>query len=372
MYFGIPSESLEGILEAFEAFVSKQAAGGAVTPEQRKLLREEFLAREILEARFAGAKPMNCPGHCLMYASRRRSYRELPWRIADFGRLHRYERGGVVHGLARVRSFSQDDAHIFCTQDQVKEEITKFNLLLYAIYKAFDFKDVHIKLATRPDKRIGTDDMWDRAEKALESALVEAGLAFEVTPGEGAFYGPKLEFHVRDALKRSWQLGTIQVDYAMPESFELEYVGSDGLMHRPVMLHRAILGSVERFMGVYIEHCGGAFPVWIAPEQVALVTVSEKQEAYALEAKAYLSSRGIRVIADLSSDKLGAKIRNARMMRYPYLGIIGDREAETRSISPRSHAEGELGSMTIESFADRVLAEAVPGGRGAAEPLKTE
>jgi threonyl-tRNA synthetase len=372
MYFGIPSDSLEGILEAFEAFVSKQASGGVVTAEQRKVLREEFLAREILEARFAGAKPMNCPGHCLMYASRRRSYRELPWRIADFGRLHRYERGGVVHGLARVRSFCQDDAHIFCTQDQVQQEISKFNSLLYAIYQAFDFQDVHIKLATRPEKRIGTDEMWDQAEKALEMALVEAGLAFEVTPNEGAFYGPKLEFHVRDALKRSWQLGTIQVDYAMPESFELEYVGSDGQMHRPVMLHRAILGSVERFMGVYIEHCGGAFPVWIAPEQVTLLTVSEKQEAYAIEAKAYLAGRGLRVITDLSSDKLGAKIRNARMMRYPYLGIIGDREAETRSISPRSHAQGELGSMALDSFADRILAEAVPGARGATEPGKTQ
>jgi len=363
MYFGIPADSLGDIITSYDEFQKKQ--GGKALDEKE---RDEFLTNEIMQARFAGAKPMNCPGHCLMYASKRRSYRDLPWRIADFGRLHRYERGGVVHGLARVRTFCQDDAHIFCTQEQVQEEIARFNKLLYSIYSAFEFKDVHIKLATRPEKRVGTDEMWDNAEQALEKALVDAGLAFEVTPGEGAFYGPKLEFHVRDALKRSWQLGTIQVDYSMPERFGLEYVGSDGAMHRPVMLHRAILGSVERFMGVYIEHCGGAFPLWIAPEQVILVTVSEKQTDYGREAEAYLKSRGIRAVADLSSDKLGAKIRNARLMRYPYLGIIGDREAEGRMIAPRSREAGELEPMALEAFADRVLAEAVPGGRAPNNP----
>jgi threonyl-tRNA synthetase len=360
MYFGIPSDDLGDILEAFETFTGTHE-GAASTAERRKVVREEFLAREILQARFSGAKPMNCPGHCLMYANRRRSYRELPWRVADFGRLHRYERGGVVHGLARVRSFSIDDAHIFCTPDQVQDEISRFNKLLYTIYNAFGFHDVHIRLATRPEQRTGTDQMWDQAEKGLETALREANLAFEMAPGEGAFYGPKLEFHLRDALKRSWQLGTMQVDYAMPESFDLQYVGPDGQMHRPVMLHRAILGSVERFMGVYIEHCAGAFPVWLAPEQVALLTVSEKQAEFAREAEAYLLSRGVRVIADLGADKLGAKIRNARMMRYPYLGILGDREAETRTVSPRSRELGELEAMSLQSFADRVLAEATPG-----------
>ncbi|HQP34224.1 MAG TPA: threonine--tRNA ligase [Polyangiaceae bacterium] len=363
MYFGIPSDSLGEILGSYEEYQKKQ--GGKALGDKE---REEFLTHEIMQARFAGAKPMNCPGHCLMFASRRRSYRDLPWRMADFGRLHRYERGGVVHGLARVRSFAQDDGHIFCMPEQVQEEISRFNKLLYRIYSAFEFKDVHIKLATRPEKRIGTDEMWDLAESALEKALIDAGLAYEITPGEGAFYGPKLEFHVRDALKRSWQLGTIQVDYSMPERFGLEYVGSDGAMHRPVMLHRAILGSVERFMGVYIEHCGGAFPLWIAPEQVILVTVSEKQTQYGQEALAYLRGRGIRAVADLSADKLGAKIRNARMMRYPYLGIIGDREAEGRLIAPRSREAGELEPMALESFADRILAEAVPGGTPPSNP----
>ncbi len=370
MYFGIPADSLDEILESFEDYVHKQG-GAQSTPQERKKLRDAFLAREIMEARFAGTKPMNCPGHCLMYASKRRSYRQLPWRVADMGRLHRYERGGVVHGLTRVRSFTMDDAHIFCMQDQVQEEIRRFNELLYEIYRAFDFKtsDVAIRLATRPEKRTGTDEMWEQAEKALEAALRGADLPFEMAPGEGAFYGPKLEFHVRDALKRSWQIGTMQVDYAMPESFELEYVGNDGAMHRPVMLHRAILGSVERFMGVYIEHCAGAFPVWIAPEQVALLTVSEKQSDYASQAESYLAGRGVRVITDLGADKLGAKIRNARMMRYPYLGILGDREAETRTVSPRSRELGELPAMSLEAFADRILAEAVPGAR-APEPQK--
>ena len=306
-----------------------------------------------------GLKPMNCPSHCLIFGSRRRSYRELPWRVADFGRLHRYERGGVVHGLTRVRSFCQDDAHIFCRQDQLAGEIEKFVDLLYRIYAALDLHDVAIKLATRPEKRMGTDAEWDAAEGALADGLRRKGLAFDVSPGEGAFYGPKLEFHVKDALKRSWQLGTIQVDPAMPQSFDLGYIGEDGQSHRPVMLHRAILGSLERFLGVYIEHVGGAFPTWLAPEQVAIVTVSEKQLAYAEEASAYLKSRGIRVIEDLGADKLGAKIRNARLMRHPYIAVIGDKEAAERAVSPRGR-EGDLGSMSLEAFADRLVAESAP------------
>jgi threonyl-tRNA synthetase len=317
-----------------------------------------------MNTRFAGTKPMNCPGHCLMFANRRRSYRELPWRVADFGRLHRYERGGVVHGLARVRSFAQDDAHIFCAPEQVQAEIRSFNRLLVTVYEAFEFHDVRIKLATRPEKRMGTDEMWDRAEHALEQALREEGMSFDFAPGEGAFYGPKLEFHVRDALKRSWQLGTIQVDYSMPERFGLEYVGADGAMHRPVMLHRAILGSVERFMGVLIEHCAGAFPLWLAPEQVILLTVSEKQEAYAKQALAFLQGRGVRAVADLSADKLGAKIRNARMRRYPYMAVLGDKEVQSRTVAPRSREAGELEPMSLEAFADRVVREAAPKGAG--------
>ena len=355
MYFAIPSDDLADILSSYEARIEPL---GNQDPAARKQTRDEFLATEIMNTRFAGSKPMNCPGHCLMFGQRRRSYRELPWRVADFGRLHRYERGGVVHGLARVRSFSQDDAHIFCAPEQVQSEIFAFNSLLMRVYAAFDFRGIRIRLATRPEKRIGDDAIWDQAEQALEQALRDSNLPFELAPGEGAFYGPKLEFHVRDALKRSWQLGTIQVDYSMPARFGLEFIGPDGAAHTPVMLHRAILGSVERFIGVYIEHCGGAFPMWLAPEQVALLTVSEKQTAYAREAQQYLTQRGLRVVADLGPDKLGAKIRTARMRRYPYLVVIGDKEAETRSVSPRSRERGELGSMPLESFADMAVAEA--------------
>jgi threonyl-tRNA synthetase len=307
-----------------------------------------------------GIKPMNCPSHCLIFGLRRRSYRELPWRVADFGRLHRYERGGVVHGLNRVRSFCQDDAHIFCTPDAIQPEIQGFLDLLYRVYAALGLEDVRIKLATRPEKRVGTDQQWDAAEKALGDALRQKGLPFDVSPGEGAFYGPKLEFHVRDAIKRTWQLGTIQVDYAMPERFELGYVAEDGQTKRPIMLHRAILGSLERFLGVYIEHVAGAFPVWLAPEQVALVTVSEKQLDYANDAASYLRSKGLRVVTDLGADKLGAKIRSARLMRYPYIAVIGDKEATTRTLSIRSRQEGELGPIPLPAFADRLLAEAVP------------
>src|SRR5215472_13642219 len=223
-------------------------------------------------------KPMNCPGHAVIFGSRRRSYRELPWRVADFGRLHRYERGGVVHGLARVRTFCQDDAHIFCTVEQVPGEIESFIKLLYEVYRTFRFDRVDVKLATRPEKRIGSDAFWDLAESALAEGLKKANQTFEIAEGEGAFYGPKVEFHVLDALKRSWQLGTIQYDPNLPERFELAYVGVDGKEHRPVMLHRAVLGSVERFMGVYIEHCGGNFPVWIAPRQAIVLTVSDKRD----------------------------------------------------------------------------------------------
>ena len=305
------------------------------------------------------AKPMNCPSHCLIYKQKRRSYRELPWRIADFCRLHRYERGGVVHGLARVRSFVQDDAHIFCTPDQLQEEIQRFNALLFEVYKAFAFEGIDIKLATRPAKRIGTDEQWDQAEEALAKALDASELSYEVAPEEGAFYGPKLEFHIHDALERSWQLGTIQVDYALPDRFDLSYTGSDGGSHRPVMLHRAILGSLERFMALYIEHTGGNFPTWIAPEQATVVTVTDNQIGYANEVVSLLRDRGLRVNANLSSDKLGAKIRAARLMRVPYIVVVGDKEVDQRTVSPRSRDEGKnLDPMPLEAFADRLTGEA--------------
>ncbi len=306
------------------------------------------------------AKPMNCPGHCLVFGQRRRSYRELPWRVADFGRLHRYERAGVVHGLARVRSFCQDDAHIFCTPDQLEEEIASFNRLLFEVYAAFEFKDVSVKLALRPESRLGSDELWDKAEGALERALVQSGVPFEKLPGEGAFYGPKLEFHVVDALKRGWQLGTIQLDYAMPERFGLEFVGSDGAGQRPVMLHRAILGSVERFFSIYTEHCAGKFPVWLAPEQLTLVTVSEKQAEYALKVQAELKAHGLRISVDAGADKLGAKIRNARNMRTPYIGVIGENEVTSGTIALRSREEGDLPPMSVGAVVERLVKEALP------------
>jgi threonyl-tRNA synthetase len=306
------------------------------------------------------AKPMNCPGHCLMFGQRRRSYRELPWRVADFGRLHRYERAGVVHGLARVRSFCQDDAHIFCAPEQLEVEILAFNRLLFEVYSAFEFTNVSVKLALRPEHRLGTDELWDKAEGALERALVASGVPFEKLPGEGAFYGPKLEFHVVDALKRSWQLGTIQLDYALPERFGLEFVGSDGAGQRPVMLHRAILGSVERFFGIYTEHCAGKFPVWLAPEQLTLVTVSEKQAEYAFKVQAELKARGLRVSVEAGSDKLGAKIRNARNMRTPYIGVIGEQEVTDGTVSLRSREEGDLPPMSVADLGQRLSKEALP------------
>jgi threonyl-tRNA synthetase len=307
-------------------------------------------------------KPMNCPSHCIMFGSRRRSYRELPWRVADFARLHRYERGGVVHGLARVRSFSQDDAHIFCGMDQVSDEIERFLGLLRQVYAAFGFNKIDIKLATRPpsEKRLGTDADWDVSEAALARSLQRAALPYEVAPGEGAFYGPKIEFHVHDALGRSWQLGTIQYDANLPERFELSYVGEDGHPHRPIMLHRAVLGSLERFFAVYLEHCGGNFPVWMAPRQAIVLTVSEKTDAYARQLAARLEALGIRVELDLSSDKLGAKVRNARLGRFPYLLVVGPKEAEADCVSVRSRDAGELGTMKVDELAARLVAESKP------------
>jgi threonyl-tRNA synthetase len=282
--------------------------------------------------------------------------------VADFGRLHRYERGGVVHGLARVRSFSQDDAHIFCDEANVAQEIEGFISLLNIVYRAFHFDKIDIKLATRPpaEKRLGSDDDWDRSEGALSQGLERAGLKYEVLPGEGAFYGPKIEFHVHDALRRSWQLGTIQYDSNLPQRFGLSFVGADGRDHQPVMLHRAVFGSLERFFSVYLEHCAGNFPVWIAPKQAIVLTVSEKSDEHARKVAERLRAVGLRIEADLSSDKLGAKIRNARLMRYPYMLVVGPKEAETDSVGVRSRDAGELGSMKVDEFAARIASEAQP------------
>jgi threonyl-tRNA synthetase len=319
---------------------------------------EVGLAKHLQEQAFA-LKPMNCPSHCVIFGARKRSYRELPWRVADFGRLHRYERGGVVHGLSRVRSFCQDDAHIFCTEGQVASEIEKFLKMFYSVYKAFSLDKIDIRLATRPEKRIGSDAMWDMSERALEEGLARAGLPFTFSPGEGAFYGPKLEFHVQDALKRSWQLGTMQFDPNLPERFELAYTGEDGKDHRPVMLHRAVFGTFERFLSVYLEHVGGNFPAWLAPTQAIVLTVSDKSEAYGREVLGELRAKGLRAEGDFSADKLGAKIRAARLQRHPYMLVVGPKDAEAGTVSVRSRDAGELGAMPRADFVERLLAESV-------------
>jgi threonyl-tRNA synthetase len=280
--------------------------------------------------------------------------------VADFARLHRYERGGVVHGLARVRSFAQDDAHVFCTPEQVPAEIAKFIGFLTDVYTALRFDKFTVKLATRPESRFGTDAEWDVAEGALAEGLKAAGLPFEYLPNEGAFYGPKVEFHVQDALKRSWQLGTIQYDWNLPLRFELGYIGSDGKEHQPVMLHRAILGSLERFFAVYLEHCGGNFPVWLAPRQAIVITVHEDLTPFAKKVQDSLVARGLRVDADLSGDKLGAKIRNARLARYPYIAVVGQKEAEANTVGVRSREKGELGAIAVDKFTEMLLEEARP------------
>ena len=315
------------------------------------------LVKELQAESFA-QKPMNCPSHCVIFGARKRSYRELPWRMADFGRLHRYERGGVVHGLARVRSFCQDDAHIFCEKKQAPEEIETFVKLLYEVYNTFKFGDISVKLSLRPEKRMGVDSDWDMAEGALRDGLKAAGLGYEDMPGEGAFYGPKLEFHVKDALKRSWQLGTIQYDPNLPERFDLAYTGDDGKDHRPVMLHRAVLGSLERFFAVYVEHCAGRFPVWLAPKQVTVITVMDTANEYARAVIKELRDNGMRVDDDLSRDKLNAKVRNAQLSRVPYMLVLGQRDVEAKTVSVRRREGGEdLGTMPLAQFMDRVRGE---------------
>lgn len=335
MFLAASAESLE---QAAERMVKGS--------EQSVIEARNHLQRDL---RYA-IKPMNCPGHCLMFGMTRRSYRELPLRIADFGRLHRFERSGVTQGLTRVRTFSQDDGHIFCTLDQIQSEISVFLDLVQSVYRDFKFSSVRVKIATRPDHRLGSEEMWDRAEQALKLAVESKGLPFEIAEGEGVFYGPKIEFHLNDALGRPWQLGTIQVDFNMPERFGLSYIGEDNTQHCPVMLHRAILGSVERFLGVLIEHLGGAFPTWLSPEQVIVLTVSEKFNAYAKEVQEILKKGGVRAVVDLSDDKLGAKIRTARNMRYPYIAVVGAREAQDKGVALRSRDQNQdLGFMSLEA-----------------------
>jgi threonyl-tRNA synthetase len=307
---------------------------------------------EMDERQFA-VKPMNCPTHCLIYATRRRSYRDLPIRYADFGRLHRYERSGVTNGLFRVRSFSQDDAHLFLMEDQIEVEVLRAVEAITGIYRTFGFEQVGIELSTRPAKSIGTAETWLHAETALATALTRGGFEYKVNPGDGAFYGPKIDFHVHDALGRTWQLGTVQLDYQNPERFDLNYVGSDGAEHRPVMIHRAMLGSVERFLAILLEQTAGALPLWLAPVQAAVLPVSEKFAAYAERVRAELEAAGLRAESDLRNEKLGWKIREAQVQKVPYMLVVGGREAESGSVSVRRRFGEDLGSMTTADFVSR-------------------
>jgi threonyl-tRNA synthetase len=308
---------------------------------------------EVDEKQFA-VKPMNCPSHCLIFATRLRSYRDLPIRYADFGRLHRYERSGVTNGMFRVRSFSQDDAHIFCTEEQIQTEVLGVAEMILEVYRTFGFHGAQIELSTRPEKRLGSDELWDRAEGALKAALESRGLEYKVNPGDGAFYGPKVDFHVQDALGRSWQLGTIQLDYQMPQRFGLTYVGADGAEHPPVMIHRAMLGSLERFMAILIEQTTGAFPLWLSPVQAVVLPVSEKFAEYAARVRGELEAAGVRTEIDDRNEKLGYKIREAQLQKIPYMLVVGAREQEEGTISVRRRAGEDLGALPVAAFVERV------------------
>lgn len=295
-------------------------------------------------------KPMNCPGHCLLYSLDHRSYRDLPWRVADFGRLHRYERSGTMHGITRVRSFCQDDAHIFCTQGQIEVEVAGFMKLFSEVYKTLGMTDYQVFLSTRPAQKLGSDEVWDKAEGALENALKKMGVSYKINPGDGAFYGPKLDFLFRDAIERTWQLGTCQLDFQLPERFKLKYIGEDNSEHRPVMIHRAVLGSLERFIGVYIEHCAGKFPTWLSPEQVRVITVSEKFSEHGQKLEAEMRKRNIRAVFDTRNEKLGYKIRDAQLKQIPYMVVIGEKEIANNVVSVRLRNGKSIENLNSESF----------------------
>ena len=308
------------------------------------------------EDREYAIKPMNCPCHVQIFNHGLRSYRELPLRMAEFGSCHRNEPSGALHGLMRVRHFVQDDAHIFCTEDQIQDEVAAFIGLVFQVYGAFGFEDITIALSTRPESRVGSDAQWDRAELALANALSAKGLNYRLQPGEGAFYGPKIEFALKDCLGRVWQLGTIQLDFSMPERLGAEYVAEDNARRTPVMLHRAILGSLERFIGILIEHHAGALPVWLAPVQAVVMNITDRTEAYAAEVVQILSNQGVRVTADLRNEKIGFKIREHTLQKVPYLLVVGDREMESNTVAVRTRAGEDLGVMTLSAFTGHVPA----------------
>jgi len=305
----------------------------------------------------AAIKPMNCPGHCLVFSSGRHSYRELPIRLSEFGRVHRHERSGVTHGLFRVRTFVQDDAHVFCTPEQIPGEISQVLSQIDDAYKSLGFQNYRMELSTRPEKSIGSDEIWTAAEAALKNALEQSGRPYKLNPGDGAFYGPKIDFHLIDSLERSWQCGTVQLDFMMPQRLGLDYVGADDQMRPPVMIHRAVLGSLERFMGIFIEHYAGHFPLWAAPVQVKVINITQDQEAYAQAVHERLTAAGVRAELDLRNEKLGFKIREAQLAKTPYMVVIGDKEKESGTVAPR-HWEGkQLSPMATEAFAEQIRTE---------------
>ncbi len=304
------------------------------------------------ESRDYAVKPMNCPCHVQIYNHSLKSYRDLPLRMAEFGSCHRNEPSGTLHGLMRVRGFTQDDAHIFCTEDQIQSEVSSFIDLLYKVYADFGFKDIIIKLSTRPEKRVGSDDVWDKAEHALERALNDKGMDWDLQPGEGAFYGPKIEFSLKDCLDRVWQCGTIQVDFNMTDRLGAKYVAEDGSKKVPVMLHRAILGSLERFIGILIEHHAGAFPLWLAPIQLVVLNITDRQAEYVRKIVKSLKERGFRVNSDLRNEKIGFKIREHTLQKIPYLLVVGDKEVENNLVAVRTRSGEDLGIMNLDALGD--------------------
>ncbi|HEY5658705.1 MAG TPA: threonine--tRNA ligase, partial [Myxococcota bacterium] len=316
---------------------------------------------DVVEERPMAVKPMNCPGHVLVYRTRPRSHNEFPLRFSEMGLVHRRELSGVRHGLFRVQAFTQDDAHHFCTPDQIEGEISLLIAFFKEVYAAFGLGDVRIELSTRPDKSIGSAEIWERAEAALRAALEAQDIAYDLNEGDGAFYGPKIDFHIRDVLKRSWQCGTIQLDFAMPERFGLTYVGADGQRHTPVMIHRACYGSVERFMGILIEHYAGRFPMWLAPVQVLVIPVSDKFTGYAQQVHERLLDAGLRAEVNLKDDRVGYKIREASLRKLPYAIVVGEKEQAAGTVNVRSRERGELGEMAPEAFLDAVAEENAPG-----------
>jgi threonyl-tRNA synthetase len=300
---------------------------------------------------------MNCPGGLLIYKNSPHSYREFPIKNFEFGFVHRHEKAGVLNGLFRVRAFTQDDAHIFCLPEQIEQQVAEVIDFIMKIYATFGFSDYHIELSTRPEQYIGTVEIWDRAEKALQSVLESKSIDYQLNPGDGAFYGPKIDFHITDSLKRSWQCGTIQLDFSMPQRFELAYTAADGSKQRPVMIHRALLGSMERFIGIMIEHYGGALPVWLSPVQLKVLPISEKFADYAAQVAASCIEKGLRVEVDARPEKVGYKIREAEVLKVPYMAVVGAKEAGAGSVSLRRHGEGDLGSMQLGEAIERLLDE---------------